>query len=122
MTQHTLNNLILVPKAGISKQVPVIEIQLEELDFSDGKWNTKILFHHLVKVQRELKEGLKAILCSIFEILNIDIFLVCNLTISSNRVSSKSGLKFGEIKSSPGARGPLTCYFRYLEDNLKDRN
>lgn len=42
-----------------------------------------------------------------------DIFLsVCNVTVSSAGVGSQSGLNFGEIKSSPGIRGPVSCYFR----------
>ena len=39
-------------------------------------------------------------------------FSVCNVTVSSARVGSQSGLNFGEIKSSPGVRGPVSCYFR----------
>ena len=38
------------------------------------------------------------------------------MTISSATVTSQSGLRFGEIKSSPGLRGPLHCYFRYTGD------
>ena len=37
---------------------------------------------------------------------------MCNLTISSTAVTSLSGRGYGEVKSGPGARGPLACRIR----------
>ena len=37
---------------------------------------------------------------------------MCNLTISSTAVTRLSGRGYGEVKSGPGARGPLACRIR----------
>ena len=37
---------------------------------------------------------------------------MCNLTISSTAVTRLSGRNYGEVKSGPGARGPLACRIR----------
>ena len=45
--------------------------------------------------------------------LFIDTFAkVCNMTISAEDIARRSGLSAGEIKSSPGMKGPLFCWFR----------
>ena len=39
---------------------------------------------------------------------------MCNVTITAADVLARSGKSFGEIKSSPGMKGPIFCWFRYL--------
>ena len=48
--------------------------------------------------------------CSMF--LLIIIITVCNVTITAKDVLTRSGNSFGEIKSSPGMKGPVFCWFR----------
>ena len=49
----------------------------------------------------------------IFIFLFMIIFAVCNVTITAKDVLTRSGKSFGEIKSSPGMKGPIFCWFRY---------
>jgi hypothetical protein len=41
------------------------------------------------------------------------IITVCNVTITAKDILTRSGKSFGEIKSSPGMKGPIFCWFRY---------
>ena len=37
---------------------------------------------------------------------------VCNVTITAEDLLTRSAKSFGEIKSSPGMKGPVFCWFR----------
>ena len=43
---------------------------------------------------------------------------MCNVTITAEDVLARSGKSFGEIKSSPGMKGPIFCWFRCLRVTL----
>ena len=47
---------------------------------------------------------------------------VCNVTITAEDVISLSGHSFGEIKSSPGMKGPVFCWFRYTVTNSQSKS
>ena len=48
----------------------------------------------------------------LMRLLIIFIFAVCNITIDSGDLVSRSGQRYGEIKSSPGMAGPVFCWYR----------
>ena len=51
--------------------------------------------------------------CKIGQFNLIELFAVCNITIRSETVMGRSGQRYGEIKSSPGMKGPVVCWYRY---------
>ena len=43
------------------------------------------------------------------------VFLVCNITLDSRQLFSKSGRGFGQIKSPP-LQGPTRCTYKFIPD------
>ena len=63
-----------------------------------------------LNMQREMKI-FHTVLISFFN----SIFSVCNVTISSKEIESRSGLTYGEIKSPSDLSGPAFCWYGFLK-------
>ena len=48
-----------------------------------------------------------------FIIYYVLLYTVCNITISSQQIRSRSGQMFGEIKSPSTLSGPAFCWYRF---------